>query len=141
MFLKKLIVLALISLLAGWGTSSATAETLFFDDFEDGTISKAFKLETTQRMPGKPTWVEKDGILSQTSDKQGDPAYAVIADKKYPKALTIQAKVRIDTWQDGDTARGGVGVRVGWAGLQPPRATMMAKHTNGFRIKRISFFM
>jgi len=108
---KRVIILTLL-FLAAWGTSVVTAETLFFDDFEDGVINKALKLDTTQRMPGKPKWVEQGGVLSQTSEQQGDPAYAVIQDKKYPKVLTIQAKVRIDTWQDGDTARGGVGVRV-----------------------------
>ena len=105
-------VLVLISLLAVWVISSTTAETLFFDDFEDGKISKDFELDAPQGNPGKPEWVEKDGVLSQTSDQQGDPAYAVIVDQKYPPVLTIQAKVRIDTWKNGDTARGGVGVRV-----------------------------
>lgn len=104
--------LTLISLLAAGVISSTTAETLFFDDFEDGKISQDLKLDALQGSPGKPEWVEKDGVLSQTSDQQGDPAYAVIVAQKYPPVLTIQAKVRIDTWQDGPTARGGVGVRV-----------------------------
>ena len=53
-FLNRLMFLALISLIAGWGTSKATAETLFFDDFEDGKISKDFKLDALQGSPGKP---------------------------------------------------------------------------------------
>lgn len=91
-------------------------ETLFFDDFEDGKIGDAYQfsgIDFPQSMiQGKPVWEERDGVFSQTSTNQGDPCHAVIADKEYPDILTIQAKVRIDKWADGDGARGGVALRV-----------------------------
>lgn len=37
--------------------------------------------------------------------------YAIITNQEFPPVITIQAKRRIDEWQDGDTARGGVAVR------------------------------
>ena len=95
---------------------SIMAETLFFDDFEDGKVGEEYKFSgkdfPQSMIQGKPVWEEKEGVFSQTSTDQGDPCHAVIADKEYPEVLTIQAKVRIDKWADGDGARGGVALRV-----------------------------
>ena len=83
------------------------AETLFFDDFEDGRIDDAFQF-TGQG----PEFVEENGVLTQKTQVVGDACYAVIADKEYPEVLTIQAKLRVDEWKSGPYARTGVGVRV-----------------------------
>jgi hypothetical protein len=56
------------------------------------------------------TWTQKDGILSQTSTGVADPRKAVIVDRTYPTDVQITARVRIDSWVDGDYARAGVGV-------------------------------
>jgi hypothetical protein len=96
--------------------SIAVSETLFYDDFEDGVISDAYAFsgeDLPQTHAGKGEWVEEGGVLSQTSTSQGDECHAVIMDKQYPELITIQAKVRIDSWANGDSARGGLALRVG----------------------------
>jgi len=95
---------------------NATGETLFYDDFEDGVISEAYAFsgeDLPQTHAGKGEWVEEGGVFSQTSTSQGDEAHAVIMDKQYPELITIQAKVRIDSWVNGDSARAGLALRVG----------------------------
>jgi len=85
----------------------SSALTLFFDDFENGRISNAFEFTGNN-----PEFVEEDGVLRQNKKVVGDVCYAVIADKEYPKVLTIKAKMRVDEWETGAYARSGVGVRV-----------------------------
>ena len=58
MFLKKVMFLAMVSLLAGFGTASA--KTLWFDQFDDG------KLDETNYKYTKGKWIEEDGVLKQT---------------------------------------------------------------------------
>lgn len=88
------------------------AETLFFDDFNDGQIDEVYILDAPQTHAGEPDWVEEDGVLKQTSDAPGDETYAIIAnDIEFPELITIQAKVRVDSWEAGDGARCGVGLR------------------------------
>jgi len=87
--------------------SLAEAKTLFFDDFEDGKINNVFEFTGNN-----PEFVEEDGVLKQQKQGVGDSCYAVITDKKYPKVLTIKAKMRVDEWETGAYARSGVGVRV-----------------------------
>jgi len=87
--------------------SFSSALTLFFDDFEDGKINNAFEFTGNN-----PEFVEEDGVLKQNEKVVGDTCYAVIADKEYPKVLTIKAKMRVDEWETGAYARNGVGVRV-----------------------------
>jgi hypothetical protein len=55
-------------------------------------------------------WAESGGVLSQTSAASADPKKAIISNTglTFGSDLTITAKVRIDTWIDGDLARGGV---------------------------------
>jgi hypothetical protein len=96
---------------------NADSKTLFYDDFEDGIISEVYKFsgeDLPQTNAGTPEWVEEEGVFSQVSTSQGDEAHAVIMEQ-YPELITIKAKVRIDSWQDGDTARGGLALRVGEA--------------------------
>ena len=58
----------------------ASAKTLFFDDFEDGKIDKAFKFTGQD-----PKWVEKGGALSQTKKNVGDVCHAIIVDRECPR--------------------------------------------------------
>jgi hypothetical protein len=89
------------------------AETLFYDDFEDGKIGDVYVLDAPQTLPGKPNWVEEGGVLKQTEPRPGDECYAIIAeDIEFPELITIQAKVRVDSWENGDGARCGVGLRL-----------------------------
>ena len=53
--------------------SFAEAETLFFDDFEDGKISNAFEFTGDN-----PEFVEEDGALKQQKQIVGDVCYVVI---------------------------------------------------------------
>jgi hypothetical protein len=56
--------------------------------------------------------VEEDGVLKQTEPRPGDETYAIIAnDIEFPPVITIQAKMRVDSWVAGDGARCGVGLR------------------------------
>jgi hypothetical protein len=87
---------------------SASAKTLFFDDFEDGVISKAYIFKAGQNLK----WSEENGVLVQKNKLAGDPVYAIIADKEYPKALTVETKLRVEEWETGPCARTGVAVRV-----------------------------
>lgn len=113
---KWLGVLTCLCLLVFLTVSNAVGETLFYDDFEDGVISDAWAFseeDLPQGEAGKPEWVEENGVLKQTSEKTGDPAHAVIMDQQYPELITIQAKVRVDSWPGGDAARSGLVLRVG----------------------------
>jgi hypothetical protein len=109
-------VLPVLSLLVFLATGNAVGETLFYDNFENGVISNAWKFSGTdlpQTNAGTPEWVEAGGVFSQTSTSQGDEAHAVIMDQEFPELITMEAKVRLDSWQDGDTARAGLVLRVG----------------------------
>jgi len=75
----------------------------FSDDFNDNMLGSAW---TTMR----GTWTEAGGVLSQTSTASGDPKKAIISNSglNFGSNLTIIAKVRVNTWIDGDMARAGV---------------------------------
>jgi PKD repeat protein len=75
----------------------------FRDDFNDNSISSSWTFFSG-------TWVESGGVLSQTSPATADPKKAIISNSglTFGPNLTITAKVRIDSWIDGDMARGGV---------------------------------
>lgn len=89
------------------------SETLFFDDFQDGTIDDVYILDAPQTHAGDPEWVEEDGVLKQMSIETGDECYAIIANGiEFPPLITIQAKIRVDSWEAGDGARCGLGLRL-----------------------------
>jgi PKD repeat protein len=75
----------------------------FSDDFNDNMLGSAW---TTMR----GTWTEAGGVLSQTSTASGDPKKAIISNSglNFGSNLTIIAKVRVNSWIDGDMARAGV---------------------------------
>jgi hypothetical protein len=91
----------------------AVAETLFYDDFSDAArLKKDYTTEFPKMAAGKDDWVIENGLLRQKSKQQGDMSYAIITARKFPAVITIQAKVRVDEWENGDTARAGIAVRV-----------------------------
>jgi len=99
--------------------SQVIAETLFFDDFQDGEIADIYLFsgeDLPQTHAGSPEWVEEDGIFSQISTSQGDEAHAVIALDDLAGDETIQAKMRVDSWANGDSARAGVVLKIDGTG-------------------------
>jgi hypothetical protein len=107
----KLVSSRIIMILVTWVvtlilTQIGYAETLFFDDFNSGKISNAYKFTAN----GK--WEVKNGSLHQTNPASTDSCHAVIFDQKYPDEITIQTKLRVNDWSSGDYARTGIGVRV-----------------------------
>jgi hypothetical protein len=77
--------------------------TLFSDNFSGTSLSTAWSLHGG-------TWVEQNGVLSQTDTVNGDPKKAMVTDKAYPANLQVTARVRLDSWSDGDMARAGIGL-------------------------------
>jgi PKD repeat protein len=75
----------------------------FSDNFNDNSIGPAWAF-----IGG--TWSESGGVLAQTSSANGDPRKAIISNAGLinNQNYVITAKVRIDSWVDGDYARGGV---------------------------------
>ena len=107
----KIIASRIIMILITWLVTLTFAqigytETLFFDDFNSGKISNAYKFTAS----GK--WEVKNGSLHQTNPASTDSCHAVIVDQKYPDEITIQTKLRVNDWVSGDYARTGIGVRV-----------------------------
>jgi hypothetical protein len=77
--------------------------TLFHDDFSSATLGTAWATKGG-------SWSQQNGALSQTSMTDGDPKKAMLTDQTYPTNVSITARVRVDTWVDGDMARAGVGL-------------------------------
>jgi len=111
--MRATFVVLLSMILLSWLGQSSVAETLFYDDYERKELGKNYVTEYVRAVAGSPKWVVEDGVLKQTEPTgMGDSCYAIITDQDYPAVLTIKAKVRIDSWTDGDGARTGVAVRV-----------------------------
>jgi hypothetical protein len=81
-----------------------TAATSFNDNFNDNAVSGAWAFF------GSGTWTEQGTILRQDSTAQGDPCKAILSasGKTFGANQTILAKVYVNTWTDGDSARAGV---------------------------------
>jgi len=107
--MSVLIVIAVVSIIQ----LPLNAETLFFDDFQDGVIDDVYVLDAPKtHLENDPIWAEEDGVLKQKEPRPGDETYAIIAnDIEFPPVITVQAKVRLDSWVDGDGARCGLGLR------------------------------
>lgn len=90
-------------------------QVLFVDRFEREDLGPDW---TVVHPPGEEwsNWSVEGGVLKQATKKRMAAAApegkAVIVAKKFPKELTIVAKVRVDEWEDGDHARAGVALRV-----------------------------
>ncbi|MBM3216829.1 hypothetical protein FJZ36_18190 [Candidatus Poribacteria bacterium] len=88
------------------------AKTLFHDDFSAAQLGKDWLTEYAQTAAGagKPKWVLKGGVLSQTEPVPGDTTYAVIQGKGWPNEYGVMCRVRLDDWKDHDRSRAGVGL-------------------------------
>lgn len=94
----KLLLIALMLL----SCSMAVAKTLFFDDFEDGVISKKWTFTGE--------WEEKDGHLACVKSKvKFNYALPEISEEYYSKQITIQTKGMITA---APWSRMGVAVRL-----------------------------
>ncbi|MBN1411022.1 MAG: discoidin domain-containing protein [Spirochaetales bacterium] len=80
----------------------------FTDDFNDNSIGNAWTMYSGN-------WSENGGILRQDSSTQGDPCKAIAGSTglSLDSNQTITAKVYVDTWSDGDSARAGVSLFTG----------------------------
>jgi subtilisin family serine protease len=83
--------------------TTPSAPPLFTDDFSSSTIGPAWSFSGG-------SWTQGNGTLRQTSTADADPRKAMLTDQTYPANVQIQAKVRVDSWIDGDFARAGVGL-------------------------------
>jgi hypothetical protein len=101
-----LVMLSLIIVLGISLGSTAYGKVLWMDTFDDGKIDSAYLF---QSHPGK--WVEKDGVISQTSATPGDTCY-LIYPGGFDEPHTAIVKMRIDDWTNGDYARAGLGFRL-----------------------------
>ncbi|MBN1412687.1 MAG: carbohydrate-binding protein, partial [Spirochaetales bacterium] len=92
-------------------TSTPTPTTSaagFTDNFNDNAIGSAWTMYSG-------TWSESGGILRQDSTSQGDPCKAIAGSSgiSLGSNQTITAKVYINSWTDGDSARAGVSLFTG----------------------------
>ena len=95
-------------------TGIASSETLFFDDFNDSEINSDYLTDYAQQeegADGKPNWVEEGGVLKQTVLSSGDPTYCILTNNNFPKSRGLQAKVRLDDWQE-DHGRSRIGLGI-----------------------------
>ena len=85
------------------GVIAGAPSDLFSDDFSDNSLGSAW---TTYL----GAWSENSAILQQTSGANEDPKKATISNSgiTWPSSYSITAKVRVDSWTDGDFARVGV---------------------------------
>jgi hypothetical protein len=81
----------------------------FNDNFSDNAIGSAWSFY------GSGAWSESGTILRQDSTAQGDPCKAIISNSgiNFGSNHTILAKVYVNSWTDGDTARAGVSLFTG----------------------------
>jgi beta-glucosidase len=88
-------------------TPTSTAVS-YNDNFNDNVLSTAWT-----KFNG--TWTETGTILQQGSTTQGDPCKAILSasGKTFGSNQTILAKVYVDSWTDGDSARAGVSLFTG----------------------------
>ncbi|MBN1411242.1 MAG: family 78 glycoside hydrolase catalytic domain [Spirochaetales bacterium] len=85
-----------------------TVSTGFNDNFNDNAISGAWSLYSG-------TWSESGSILRQDSTSQGDPCKAIASNTglNLGSNQTVTAKVYVNSWTDGDSARVGVSLFTG----------------------------
>jgi hypothetical protein len=88
---------------------ATTTAALFADDFSGSTIGSAWSL-----VGG--SWSQTPGVLAQASTASGDPRKAMVTNETFPANVQVMAKVRVDSWVNGDYARAGVGLYTNAAG-------------------------
>jgi titin len=90
------------SAVASTTTPAAPVGTVLYSDSFGGTsVNPAWKF-----VGG--SWAQSNGMLAQTSTGAGDPKKALLTDQTYPASVVVAAKVRVDSWAGGDSARAGV---------------------------------
>jgi hypothetical protein len=94
---------------SGVATVRLTSGVLFADDFGASTPNAAW------RTVGG-SWAWQDGLLSQEALLPGDFQKAILADKAYPADVEVAARVRVDRWVGGDSARAGLSLAQDAAG-------------------------
>jgi hypothetical protein len=87
-------------------SSTAYGKVLWKDTFDDGTINSAYLFKSNAG-----GWVEKGGIISQTNPTPKDTCY-LIYPGGFSEPLAAIVKIRIDSWEDNDYARAGLGFRL-----------------------------
>lgn len=85
-------------------TVRASGPACFYDNFEGSSINASAWTIV------QGDWRVSNGVLSQYADNYGDPKKLVLTSSgiTWGNNLTITAKVRTDSWINGDYARGGV---------------------------------
>ncbi|MBN1409230.1 MAG: family 78 glycoside hydrolase catalytic domain [Spirochaetales bacterium] len=96
---------------AATATSTPTPSSIaaaFSDNFNDNSIESAWTLYGG-------TWSEREAILRQDSTSQGDPCKAIVSNSGMSPGnnQTVIARVYVNTWSDGDSARAGVSLFTG----------------------------
>jgi hypothetical protein len=91
------------SAVASAATLSGQVNNLFADNLDAVSANPAW-----QFVGG--SWTQFGGVLAQTSTATGDPRKALLTDQTYPVDVEITARVRVDSWVNGDYARAGVGL-------------------------------
>ena len=101
-FVSFFIILIVFSLVF---LTRVKASTVFTDNFNDNSISGSLDVSNG-------TLVESNGVLSMTDFTGGGSDEKKAAVTSFPAGTdyTITAKVRVDSWTDGPTARVGVSV-------------------------------
>ncbi len=100
---------------AGLSPYSATATTtpadgtLFVDHFAAAALGPSWST-----VGG--TWDQADGVLRQSGLEAADPKSAAVTGIAFPTDVEVTARVRVDSWAGGDSARAGVGLGVDAAG-------------------------
>ena len=91
------------------GLTPTPVPVSFNDNFNDNVLGSAWSFY------GSGSWNESGTILRQDSTSQGDPCKAIISNSgiSFGSNHTITAKVYVDTWTDGDSARVGVSLFTG----------------------------
>jgi len=90
------------SAMASARTNSGSG-SLFSDDFSGSALNPAWRL-------AGGNWSLASAALSQTSTAAADPRKAIVTGLNAPADVEVVARVRIDSWTDGDYARAGVGL-------------------------------
>lgn len=98
-----------IGVLMLWILPTALAATLWFDDFEDGTLNDTYLTPSSNNGAGPPEWVEEEGVVKQIQPKPGDPTYLVAEMGEDIEFAGQIVRIRFDEWQDHDRSRAGVG--------------------------------
>jgi hypothetical protein len=80
-----------------------TGSALFSDDFSGSSFNPAWRF-------AGGSWALNSGALSQSSTAAADPRKAIVTGLNAPADVEVVARVRVDSWTDGDYARAGVGL-------------------------------